>query len=671
MADRHSKCGPSTAGRSCDTRYDATVIVFPWDLSFASETGELAIEPDQDMESGLFRFSVTNQSNAPIRPGRVSLRAPLALQGAGAAVWLHGRYMQQESLRHSFGSDPENESGYGGQYRDASGKTTVFTSHEVLVLESAAQPRPALLFGCVQPGRFSFDIQVTTDPGETQIQSLTLVFDLEESLQLQPGDSVTLPYLLIEDGANPIELFERYADVTGELNSARVPASPPSGWCSWYYYGNQVSESDIRENLAALADGGPAIEVMQIDDGFQSYTGDWLTANSRFPGGMATLAEEIRDTGFRPGLWLAPFVFHEDSTTLREHPGMMVHDREGNLVWAETWLGRCTVLDCTNPLAESWLRDTVRTVVREWGYSYLKLDALAYAAIPAATANYAVSGTTSLMNIRRGLEIIRGAAGDDTFILGCTCHFGPAIGLVDGMRVGPDVAPTWEVGPNPSVRHALRMSLQRNWMHGRWWANDADCLLVRTDNTTLNEAETRFLASAVAASGGLVVLSDNLAEVPASRRAIASALVPSPGVAAKPLDPAESPVASSWRSDLGDKRGLVALLNWSDTARWVATAEFMAPGETAFDVWNAKLAGMGDVLLRPHEGLLFQVAGRSRGARVVGDSGHATMATLYQREVSGRVQVRNDSAAPRTIAVSARQRVLTYDLQPGESRWFD
>ena len=59
----------------------------------------------------------------------------------------------------------------------------------------------------------------------------------------------------------------------------------------------------------------------------------------------------------------------------------------------------------------------------------------------------AALGTTAPANVRRGLEIIREEAGDATFILGCTCHFGPAIGLVDGMRVGHQpAAPLVEIG---------------------------------------------------------------------------------------------------------------------------------------------------------------------------------------------------------------------------------
>jgi hypothetical protein len=44
---------------------------------------------------------------------------------------------------------------------------------------------------------------------------------------------------------------------------------------------------------------------------------------------------------------------------------------------------------------------------------------------------------------------------------------------------------------------------------------------------------------------------------------------------------------------------------------------------------------------------------------------------LYQRPVSGRIQLRNDLSRPRVLAVEARGSVSEVELAPGEMRWFD
>ncbi len=640
----------------------------PWNLEFSADAPGLEVAWRYDAVRAQLQVTVRNGGGEAVRPEALRLEAELGFAATDGWAWLHGRYMQMDALVRRFGTPPE--AGYDGRYVSAGDESRTYVSREVAVLTLPSETTPSLLVGSIQMDRFFFDIEFEVDEDEEYVDVLRLAWDLR-GLELAPGEEVELPPLMLLDGRDPQAMIERYGDEAGRMMGARVPDHVPTGWCSWYYFYNRVSEADVRANLRAIVAEGHPAEFVQIDDGYQSHTGDWLTPNERFPSGMKALADEIRTAGYTPGLWLAPFVLHEDSAVLRERPEMALKTQDGETLFLQTWLGRCAVLDCTHPASEAWLRQVFGTVVREWGYSYLKLDAMSYAARPADMVRYHAPGTTALANLRRGLEIIREAAGDDTFILGCTCHFGPAVGLVDAMRVGPDVKELWADGPNPSVKHAMRLTLQRNWMHNRWWVNDPDCLLVRDTDTALNLAETRFLATGIALSGGLVVASDDLPKLPDERLAMAMALMPPPGVAARPLDPGDGPVPSTWRAEVGEGRFLVGLLNWDDAPRWVVVNELLQAGEIAFDVWNGKLLGKGDVLLAPHEGALWQVTAPGPTPRVVGDTGHLNYARLYQRPVSGRIQVRNDDTRMRAIAVEARGQAFEVDLPPGVARWFD
>ncbi len=169
----------------------------------------------------------------------------------------------------------------------------------------------------------------------------------------------------------------------------------------------------------------------------------------------------------------------------------------------------------------------------------------------------------------------------------------------------------------------------------------------------------------------MVVASDDLPKLNPQRREMALALFPPAGVAARPVDPSDGPVPRVWRADLGEGRSLIGVLNWDDTAEWVPWTEILRPGEVAFDVWNARLLPMGDVFLRAHEGTLWQVSAPGKTPRVVGDSAGLTRKDLFARQVSGRLQVRNDAALPRVIAIQHRGQAWEVDLAPGEMRWFD
>jgi alpha-galactosidase len=95
------------------------------------------------------------------------------------------------------------------------------------------------------------------------------------------------------------------------------------------------------------------------------------------------------------------------------------------------------------------------------------------------------------------------------------------VGVVDGMRIGPDVAPYWEPRPGdvhppgyvetaPSTRNAWQSTLARSFMHRRLWLNDPDCLMLRHDSTELSPDAARAWAHAVATSSGMALVSDDL-----------------------------------------------------------------------------------------------------------------------------------------------------------------
>ncbi|MCD4738872.1 MAG: alpha-galactosidase [Anaerolineae bacterium] len=361
----------------------------------------------------------------------------------------------------------------------------------------------------------------------------------------------------------------------------RVPQlrSAPTGWSSWYIFGDQVTEADLMANLASaamLADEAP-LQVLQLDQGFEPIWGDWTERNARFPHTLAWLAERVRGSGFRPGLWLGPLTVHPKSQLAQEHPAWLLRDEHERPVSAGWIAGRfrAQALDPTHPEVEQYLRDLISTAVEEWGYSYLKLDFLYAGALPGKRHNPYL---TRAQAYRHALHIMREAAGEDTYLVGCGAPLGPSVGLVDAMRIGPDTAPYWapraplirdlfQCDPSlPSLRNSLRNVATRAWMHNRWWHNDPDNLMVRDSRTALTEAEVISQLTLQGLTGGLVVFSDDLPALSPERRELAVVLLPSLVEGMDSLDlfscemPVEvvAPLVQPW-----DNWQLVGLFNWS------------------------------------------------------------------------------------------------------------
>ncbi|HEY7295697.1 MAG TPA: alpha-galactosidase [Dehalococcoidia bacterium] len=551
------------------------------------------------------------------------------------ALWLHSREMNGPVLSHRFGRGERHET-YAPSFRKDSADGVQYTSAWLAALRDAGG-NDARLWGFISTDRQFGELRWTVGSDERTTVRFEAACLLDGHL-LQPGESVTSETLLYLQGDDPFALIDQYARAAAAAMQARVPRRAPSGWCSWYFYWNRVSEADVLQNLDALQRERGAVELVQIDDGWQSATGDWLTPNEHFPSGMAALAGRIRAAGFVPGLWLAPLVLHRDSQTFREHPDWAIRDRDGSIRLVQTWLGECAALDCTHPEAQGWLRDVIHTAVRVWGYPYLKLDALVFAA--QEDALYHAPNTTAAMNLRRGLEICREAAGEETFILGCTCPFGPAIGLVDAMRVGPDVDALWFNGQRPSAFHALRMTLPRWFMHRHFWLNDPDCLIAR-DSAELTLGETRTLATGIAISGGSAMLSDDLAALPPERRALAESVLPPYAVAARPVDLFERELPRLFTLEQEPPRAgrrVVALFNWADEPEEIAV-DFARLGvpegqlRHVFEFWERLYRGsLRDEIpaerIEPHGCRLYLLTPAAGHPQVVGASAHASMGAL-------------------------------------------
>jgi alpha-galactosidase len=464
-------------------------------------------------------------------------------------------------------------------------------------------------------------------------------FSWADGVALEPGATVRSERLLVDMAGPPLEALARYGDALGWEMGARVPKAVATGWCSWYRYFHTVREEDILDNLRFLAEHRHELplEYVQLDDGYSTGIGDWESMNEKFPHGMKWLADRIHDAGFKAGLWLAPFMVGANSALYRQHPDWIIRSASGEpIVAMHNWNQDCYGLDCTHPEAQAWLERLFRTVAEDWGFDYVKVDFVYSAALRGHRHD---GRATRAQAYRRGLETIRRAVGE-RFVLGCGALMAPSVGLVDGQRIGPDVAVWWREPPGtpqpagrkrharlpppeadpplaegrqgraassfPAVENALRNILTRFWCHRRLWLNDPDCLLARDEVAalTLGEAtmpttlltldEVRTLATAIGLSGGMMLDSDNLPALTPERLAIVSLLLPPWGEAALPLDLFESGMPSLFRLPIErpwESWTLLGVFNWDDNASTLK-APLPLGRHHVFDLWSCQYAGI-------------------------------------------------------------------------------
>jgi alpha-galactosidase len=300
--------------------------------------------------------------------------------------------------------------------------------------------------------------------------------------------------LVATRSTDPLDALARYGDDVAARAGVGALSSP-TVWCSWYRYFEEVSAQDVLENDAALRDQDIAVEVIQIDDGWSAGLGEHLRPTDGFPA-LDRVVGELLSSGRRVGIWLAPFLVGEDTAVAREHPDWLLGDAGRN--WGQDLRG----LDLTHPGVRDYLFESVRDL-RALGIDYFKLDFLYAGALPGRRH----ADLSPVAAYRSGLRLLREAAGEDAYLVGCGAPILPSVGLVDAMRVSPDTF--HEGGDDGSDGLRGRMSLvARAWQHGRFWVNDPDCLVARP---TYSQRE-RWAAS-VAAFGGLRSCSDRVSEL--------------------------------------------------------------------------------------------------------------------------------------------------------------
>ena len=323
----------------------------------------------------------------------------------------------------------------------------------------------------------------------------------DEAVLIKAGGVYRGEELALAAGTKAHTVLAAYADAVAAV--ARPPlraekVQDPTGWWSWNIFFDKVTEANILAHADLLKSKGldkKGFTFVELDDGYETRWGDWeLTKQATFPSGLAGLAKAVTARGLGIGVWMAPFLVHEGSKLVTDHPEWFVKDTAGALL-KHTQMGvagTMHVLDPTQAGAATHLGGLFGRLAAA-GYSLFKLDFLYAGALPGVRSSAGVTGVEAM---RLGLEIMRKAAPKAHINL-CGMPFLPAVGRGHSLRFGTDIAfGGIELGP-VQIAHEARNVMLRGFFD-RVIRNDPDQALLRAP-LTLNQA--RVQATFVAMTG--------------------------------------------------------------------------------------------------------------------------------------------------------------------------
>jgi len=371
---------------------------------------------------------------------------------------------------------------------------------------------------------------------------------------------------------------------------------PPSGWCTWYYYYQQINENEVRQNARWIADNlkDYGAQYVQIDDGWQGtgrvYTRDWTNLSDKFPGGMDKLAAYIKSVGLTPGLWIAPHGQSND-TAVKNLPAVFLRKPDGTSA-SETWEGRYLV-DPSAPESQQYMKDLFSKLAG-WGYEYFKIDGQ-----PVVVGEYRTKkafmknpSDDTVALYRQTLESIRAAIGPQRYLLGCWGMPVEGVGIMNGSRTGGDVVLDWAGG----FMLALRTTMQNYYLHNVAWYTDPDTILVRSPLTV---EQARAWATLQGLTGQAIMGSDRLMDLSAERVELLRRVYPAVDIRPLDLFPAErnKHILDLKINHLGRSYDVVGLFNYDEAKSAQLTLNWKDLGlpENApvhvYDFWNNEYLG--------------------------------------------------------------------------------
>lgn len=560
---------------------NAAMVKWPVSLAGLRFVWETAFFPEQEFAA--FRLKMENQNR---QPGRVWALSPFSFRGAGDGLEMGAGYTVWKFYRLGYQSwSPAGSI----DFQEPQPKAKNFLARWLGLAPYLWNRQAPWVWSSewmaeiVEP---ELDLAVLL--GFATSRSQTGVVEAEvkyerfrrfeaiadcEGMELSAGESLHSEWVLAMLTDAPRGGQKKYFELWAKAMNAR-PAKPLTGWCSWYYYFAKIDQPSFEQNLAEAKKLNPGIELFQLDEGYESRVGDWLCWNHKFPSRPEELAGKIRDHGFKAGIWLAPFLAARGSRLFREHRNWFLKTGRGNPVPAmvnPNFKGLLAyALDATHPEFQNWLKELVRKLVHDFGLDYLKLDFIYAASLYGKRYDPKATGASAL---RRGLELIREAAGDRCCILGCGSPLGPAIGLLDAMRVSQDTDRKWKnlldtvfgIRLAPSMQSCLGNDISRALTASRLWTLDPDCLVL-SRGKNLSDWEIKSQLVVFYLLGGQLLLSEDLARLDEEQLRLFSLASPVSSRPAEPIDlfdrefPQELFLA-------GSPMSLLALFNWSEESK--------------------------------------------------------------------------------------------------------
>jgi hypothetical protein len=481
-----------------------------------------------------------------------------------------------------------------------------------------------------------FNLSFRDENGKTLVNGLYSICEFND-VEVPPDGTRTTQWIYITAGKNFNAALDEYAERVAKYhNVQKPPENAPSVYCSWYWYGLNYTEELFLRDLQALKKlrNRKPFDVFLIDESWELNLWGDFAPNDRFPGGMKSAADKIKEMGYIPGIWTPPYLVSPTSQLFKKHPEWVLRSSKGEYYTFRMNEKEHLVLDPTYPGVTEYLEESFRKLSNDWGFKYFKFDFMRAVFLEGDYKFYNPC-INRLEAYRMGLEAIRRGVGDEAYISVCGGHYGGSLGIANSQRSGSDVVSIWQSKEIPKYKQ----NILRTWM-SRLWHVDPDAMMVRRNEVreftnlspdlslglfTDNEARVNALNQYI--GGGLVSFTENYLTLGEDRLELYKHVIPSVNSSSFPLDWYDLIIPSMTVTQIDpvcrdlENWNTLAVINWTDQKKPFAfqmddqvLKSLKGDQFLLFEFFSQEVMGIykknnkiGLTEMEPHSGILLKI----------------------------------------------------------------
>lgn len=399
-----------------------------------------------------------------------------------------------------------------GMRDDAFFKAVDRLSEEGIMLKNCADG-DAVVSGdsitVIKAGKSFVSIEILT--AENQLSDISLSIDCTGALKavraggdynclLEPGDIKMTDWVRISTGGNYLRLIDDYTAHNQGVHAENIHSSQKA---MVYSLNENVTYENLSDKLSFVSHMKVPFEYFEIGNGWQKAFGDW-EGNDKFSDNMRVEAEKIEKSGFKPGIWTAPFVIDKKSEMFTEEKRLLLHHADGSVCTAVIDGNEYAVLDVSSPEALDWL-DMMYQRISAFGYYFHEVDFTNVFMLQKdiVLANPTVTSTEAYLN---AIRTIKNAIGESGYLHISNGFNSPLAGIADSVQICSRSVWNGQANRKEKLPGLVNQIAHRSFMN-KWWYNSCGNF-INSSITKLNGAELKTVLACEYMCGGTTIVSD-------------------------------------------------------------------------------------------------------------------------------------------------------------------